>query len=137
MATQAIAATTARAPLLRRALLANAIFSELSGLAFLIGAGPLAALIGLGAAWPLMVLGAGVLFFGILVFFEARREPLHIGRARAILALDIAWVLASGALLLLNPLGLTSAGWWLVAGIADVVAVLAVLEYLGLRRLRG
>ena len=61
--------------------------------------------------------------------------PIAAGRVRLMLALNIAWVVASVLLLLFDPFGLTTAGKWAVAGLADAAAVVALLEYLGLRRL--
>ena len=136
MATQAhVIAQPARDQLLRRALTANVIFSLASGAAMLLDGGPIAALMGLASPLPIQALGAGVLLFGLLVWAIARRSPINAGHARIILALDVAWVAISALEIEFNPFGMTGAGLWLVAGVADVVAVIALFEYLGLRRL--
>lgn len=49
--------------LLRRALRANAWFSILSGLAFLIGADPIATFIDLDVPWMIRALGPGLLIY--------------------------------------------------------------------------
>lgn len=136
MATQAhVLAQPARDQLLRRALTANVIFSLASGAAMLLAGSQIAALMGLASALPVQAIGAAVLLFSPLVWAIARRSPINAGHAWIILALDIAWVVASALEIALNPFGMSSAGLWLVAGIADAVAVIALFEYLGLRRL--
>jgi len=54
--------------------------------------------------------------------------------ARLIFAADIAWV-AGSALVQVLPASWTTAGVAVIAVVALIVADLAVLEYLGLRRL--
>lgn len=136
MATQAhVLAQPARDQLLRRALAANLFFSLAAGAAMLLAGGPIAALLGLASPLPIQALGAAVLLFCPLLWVIARRSPINAGHARIILALDVAWVIVSGLEIVLNPFGLSSAGLWLVAGLADVVALIALFEYLGLGRL--
>jgi hypothetical protein len=124
-----------RWPLLRRALQADGIFCTLSGLLLLVDSGPLATLIGASQPWVLMVLGVDLLIYAALLFLAARRTPIVRWHAIAFLAADVAWVLASLALVLGGLLSLTTFGFWAVLGVADVVAVLGALKYIGLRRL--
>ena len=124
-----------RSSLLRRALQADGAFCTLSGLLLLADAGPIAALIGAAQPWMLMVLGVDLLIYAALLFLAARRAPLVRWHAQAFLIADVAWVLGSLVLVLGGLLPLTTFGFWAVLGIADVVAVLGVLKYLGLRRL--
>jgi hypothetical protein len=48
---------------------------------------------------------------------------------------DVGWIVATIAILLLDPWGFTTGGKWLLAFIGDIVAAFAILQYLGLRRL--
>ena len=57
--------------------------------------------------------------------------------SRGFLVADVIWVLASMVIVLDGLVPLTTAGFWGVLIIADVVAVFAVLKYIGLRRLAG
>ena len=122
--------------LLRRALQTNALFSAISGAGMLLAAGPVARLLGLGGTLPIMLLGADLLLFAAWVAYESAQPTLRVRRARVILALDIAWVVASALILVLDPFGFSTEGKWAVAAVADIVAVFALVEYLGLRRLR-
>lgn len=128
--------------LLRRTLWGNAAFSVVSGALLAVLATPFAsiaahepvAVAGLELAVVFRLLGAGVILFGALCAFIASRNPLPSGLARIVFAADIAWVAASAVVLLL-PASWTTAGVVGIAVVALIVADLAILEYLGLRRL--
>jgi hypothetical protein len=55
----------------------------------------------------------------------------------AVIIADVAWVAGSVVLLLSGWVPLTTAGKWLVALLADAVGILAVIQYIGLRRELG
>ena len=128
--------------LLRRTLSGNAVFSVISGAVLAIFATRLAAaastakpaLFGLELPTLFELLGVGVVAFGGLCAWVARQPMLSRGLARMIFAADIAWV-AGSLLVLALPAAWTTAGVAGIAVLALIVADLAVLEYLGLRRL--
>jgi hypothetical protein len=128
--------------LLRRTLWGNAIFSVLSGAVLAIFAGPFAgiaahepmAVAGLELALVFELLGLGVIAFGLLCAWIASRETMPQSWARVIFAADLAWVLGS-VLVLALPASWTTAGVVGIVVVALIVADLALLEYLGLRRL--
>jgi hypothetical protein len=122
--------------LLRRVLQANMVFSGLSGLLLAIGAGPLSRWLGTPAAWMLMVIGFGLLGFAWQLFQTAKQSPIDLRQANAILFMDIAWVIGSALLLFSSWVPFTTVGWWAVLLVADVVALFAILEYVGIRRVR-
>ena len=128
--------------LLRRTLWGNAVFSVASGAVLAAFAGPFAriaahgpvALMGLDLAIVFELLGIGVIAFGALCAWVASRETLPQAWARVIFAGDIAWVVGS-VLVLALPASWTTAGIAGIVVLALIVADLAILEYLGLRRL--
>ena len=128
--------------LLRRTLWGNAAFSVASGAVLAAFAGPFAraaaqtqvSLLGLDLAIVFELLGVGVIAFGALCAWVASRETLPEGWARLIFAADIAWVAAS-VLVLALPATWSLAGFAGIGVVALIVADLAILEYLGLRRL--
>ena len=128
--------------LLRRTLWGNAVFSVVSGAGLVLFATPFAAaasvesisVLGLDLALLFELLGVGVIAFGGACAWVASRDSLPRGWAQAIFAADIAWVLASLVVMAL-PASWTMAGFAGIAVLALIVADLAVLEYLGLRRL--
>ena len=128
--------------LLRRTLKGNAVFSVISGAILVAFAGPFAGLAtrepvsiaGHDLAIVFEVLGVGVVLFGLLCAFIASRARLPATLARLVFAADIAWVLGSAVALVL-PASWTALGIAGIVVVALVVADLAILEYLGLRRL--
>jgi len=128
--------------LLRRTLWGNAVFSVVSGAVGVAYATPFAAwathaplsVAGLDLAVVFELLGIGVVLFGVICGWVASRETLPQGWARVIFAADIVWVAAS-ALVLVLPAPWTTVGIAGIVVVALIVADMAVLEYLGLRRL--
>jgi hypothetical protein len=120
--------------LLQSVLTANALFSVVCGMVFVAAARPIAELLGLGVVWPVGFVGVGLLAFAAVVWRTAQRLPESRREAVVILTMDIAWVVASVAVLLAGWPA-TTAGWWAVAIVGDMVALIAILEYIGLRRL--
>src|SRR5260221_5753411 len=127
--------------LLRRTLWANAAFSIASGAVLALFATPFAAaasaeqltVAGLDLAIALELLGIGVIAAGALCASVAGRPELPRGLAKAIFAADISYVAASVVVLELVPW--TTAGIAAIAIVALIVADLAVLQDVGLRRL--
>ena len=130
--------------LLRRTLWANAILSAASGAGLALFAGPVARLaavrpvsvLGLDLATAIALLGVGFVAFAGLCAWVASRDVLPVAWGRAIFAGDVAWVAISAVLLSLSGTW-TTFGFVGIAVMALVVADLAILEYLGLRRLAG
>lgn len=128
---------TAVAPdqFLRRVLQSNMVFSALCGLLLTVDAAPLSQWLGLPAAWPLVMIGVGLFGFAGLLYQIARQSPLDLRQANIIFWLDVAWVVGNALLLVTGWAPLTTAGWWAVLLVADVVALFAILEFVGMRRL--
>ena len=124
--------------LLRRALQGNDAFSTVSGILFIIAAKPIAAFLGPVQPWMLVGAGVGLLGFAAWVAHNSLRDLLSALETRMIIAGDLMWVAGSlAAVLYANALGLTRGGTWAIILIADVVLLFAVLQFLGLRKLRG
>ncbi len=117
---------------LRHALRANAGFSALSALALVAGSAALARRFGVANPLWLTLLGWNLAAFATALVWLASRSPIPLGAARIVVALDLAWVLASGVVLATGPL--TAAGHWAVAIVADAVLVLAIAQAVGIRR---
>lgn len=128
--------------LLRRTLWGNAAFSVISGAGLAAFAGPFAraatdapvSVLGLDLAVLFELLGVGVVAFGALCAWIASRPEVPQGLARLIFVADIAWV-AGSVLVLALPASWTTAGIAGIVVLALIVADLAILEYLGLRRM--
>ena len=120
--------------LLRRALLANAVFSTATGALALLSPDAVGAWIGLDAPAVLQTTGAQLLVFAALVAFVARRsrpQPLPV---LLISAADLLWVVGT-VVLLVGWSGLFSAsGIALLVGVAAIVDTFAVLQLAGLAK---
>jgi hypothetical protein len=121
--------------LLRLALGGNAIFSGLSGLLLVAVPRRVADWLGIEALGLLLAIGIGLLLFALFLIFLVRARPLDAQAATSVIFGDLAWVLASGALLVFWPGLLSDTGWWVVLAVAVAVLVFADLQWLGLRRL--
>lgn len=122
--------------LLRSTFAVNAISTALSGALLLLGAVPLAPVLGLPGPLPVAVFGASLIAFAAYVFW-VRREPMDLGHAAAVFVLDVVSVAGSVVLLVAFSGVLSSLGRLVAALMAAVVAVFAILEYIGLRRTRS
>ncbi|RMH00702.1 MAG: hypothetical protein D6706_03240 [Chloroflexi bacterium] len=120
---------------LRQVLRGNGIFSEVSGLFFIVAAGPIGRFLGADTPLVYVILGIGLVGYGALLLLATRRvEVRSVGKTAV--ALDLLWVIGSYALILSNIIPFTTAGKWAVGIIAEVVALFATLQIYGLWRMR-
>lgn len=129
--------STNNSSLLKYALYGNSAFSFFSGLASIVFSRAIANFLGLSASWIILALGIGLILYGIEIYFAARANPVHKGIATFAVYADLAWVLASAALIFANRVDFTTAGKWAIAIVADIVLVFAILQFVGLRRLNN
>jgi hypothetical protein len=128
-----VTAALDRATFLRRVLLVDAATCAATGALLSLDAGPLSPLLGLPAA---LLLYSGLSLFPIAAFMlwaATRRSPPFAG-VWLVIAGNAAWVF--GSLLLLFAFSPSALGYAFVIAQAAVVALLAELEYTGLRRLQ-
>jgi len=131
--TSLVSSFTTPSSLLRKALLADAVLSGLTGLLLLLAAGPLAAPLGLPVGllrWSGVILIPFATFVAWLRAQERVQRPLVF----AVVACNALWALDSMLLLFTGWIEPTLPGELFVAGQAIAVAVLAELEFVGLRR---
>jgi hypothetical protein len=118
---------------LRRTLAADATISGGTGVLMAAGAGFLQELLGVPGAL-LRYAGLSLLPFAALVAYLAMRGRLPRAGVWSVILLNVAWVAASVLLLLGGWIAPNALGFAFIAGQAVVVAVLAELQYVGLRR---
>jgi hypothetical protein len=122
------------APLLRRAMQADAAMSGASGTLLTLLPGPLSVLIGFERPVYLLAVGVGLIGYAAWLLFSTRRPEVNIWAGRAVIFLNLLWVAASAVLLLAEPSLFYGLGQWLVGLVALAVADLALVQYIGLRR---
>jgi hypothetical protein len=125
------------ARLLRAALSVNALSTAACGLLFVLGSAALHRPFGFSSPAALAAVGVVFVAFAAFVWTVARSEPINARLGFAIFLLDAAYVAASVVFLLAWPRALSPLGWWLTLGLAEIVTVFAIAEYVGLRRLAG
>ncbi|PZG02576.1 hypothetical protein [Nonomuraea aridisoli] len=132
----ALTVTTDRTKFLRLALTADAVVTGGNGLVYLAFAGPVSTLLGPDTGL-LRGIGVFLLVYGAAVGLLATRRTISPAATTAVIALNIAWTLASVAAVVTGTLGFTTVGAiWAVAQ-ALVVAGFAELQITGLRKARA
>ena len=119
--------------LLRRALLADAIFSGTSAIVLTLGAGALASLLSL-LDMLLRETGLFLILYAALVGWLGTRQTLPKALVWFVVAGNAAWTLASIALLFSGLVAPNLLGEIVVATQAIATGVFAELQYMGLRR---
>ena len=122
--------------LLRRALLADAVFSGTSAVVLTLGAGALAPVLNLPDAL-LRETGLFLIFYAALVGWLGTRQTLPKAVVWFVVAGNAAWTLASIALLLSGLVAPNLLGEVFVVAQAIATGVFAELQYVGLRRSSG
>lgn len=123
-----------RQQLLRTALLANASFSTISGLALVFAGREIVRLLGLPESVSLAPLGISLLVFAAVLVLFARKKSIRLSNAWIAVVMDAAWVIGSYPLLFVAPF--STSGKWIVGIVAEVVMVFALLQWLGIRRIK-
>ncbi|NLS67421.1 hypothetical protein E3H11_00345 [Bradyrhizobium brasilense] len=119
--------------LLRRALLADAVFSGVSAIAMVLDAGALASLLGLPEAL-LRETGLFLIAYTALVGWLGTRTSVPKPLVMLVVVGNAAWTLASIALLLSGAVSPNLFGTIVILAQAIATGVFAELQYVGLRR---
>ena len=125
--------------ILQVALLANGAFSGISGFAVMLFAPQVNAWLGTADAVPdaaLVFGGGGLCGYALFLFFVAMSAKIPALSVKVAIGADIGWVVGSAVLLALFPEAVSPVGFWVVAIIAVIVAIFALLQYVGLRGYR-
>jgi hypothetical protein len=94
--------------------------------ALVIAARPLADALGLAAAWPLLLVAGGLVANGAMCWASSG-EP-RASRLRRLAAVDVVFALAVLAMAAWNPGGATGPVRWMLAGLGDVVLIVAAIK---------
>ena len=129
--------STNNSSLLRNTLYGNSAFSFLSGLACVLFSKAIGSFLGISASWIILLLGFGLMAYGWLIFSAANAKPVNASIAQFAVYADLTWVLLSAVLIFANLVDFTTAGKWGIAIIADIVLLFAILQFVGLRRIKN
>ena len=124
-----------RQGLLKKALTVNAVFSVFSGVVILLANRWLVRFLGLSDQVSLTILGVSLIIFATILWLNARRPRIRIVDAWVAVIMDAAWVVSSYTMIFLVPLRV--GGKWVIALVAEVVLAFAILQWIGIRRVRS
>ena len=85
-------------------------------------------LFGLPELLPFIFVGVFLSLFALFVLFVARAEKINFRLVQLIIALDVAWVLASIMVVVLTASSMTIWGTLITLGVAIWVVLMAVLQ---------
>jgi hypothetical protein len=123
-----------RQGLLKKALTGNAVFSVVSGTVILLANRWLVKLLGLPETVSLAILGVSLIVYAAILLLSARKSKIKVTDAWVAVIMDVIWVVASYALIFVVPFSV--GGKWVVALVAELVLGFAVLQWLGIRKVR-
>jgi len=131
--TTLVTSFTTPSPLLRKALLADAVLTGITGLLLAFAASALASPLGLPVG---LLRWSGIILIPFATFLARLRGQERVQRPLvfAVVACNVLWALDSVLIVLIGWIEPTVLGEVFVIGQAVVVAVLAELEFVGLRR---
>ena len=120
-------------PFLRRALLADAVFSGVAALALTFGAGAFASLLNLPQAL-LLETGLFLIAYAAFVGWLGSRQSMLKALVSIVIVGNAAWTLGSIALLFHGSVSPNLLGTAIVVAQAIATGVFAELQYIGLRK---
>jgi len=121
---------------LRRALIADAVFSGVAALGFTFGAGPFAALFNLPEVF-LREVGLFLIAYAAFVGWLGMRQAMVKALVLLVIVGNAAWTLGSIALLFSGSVSPNALGTIMVVAQAIATGVFAELQYIGLRKSGG
>jgi len=123
-----------RQGLLKKALTGNAVFSVVSGVAILFANRWLVKFLGLPDKVSLAILGVSLIVYAVILWLNARRPKIKITDAWIAVIMDAVWVIGSYVLIFVVPFSV--GGKWVVALVAELVLAFAIVQWLGIRKIR-
>ncbi|MGJ3236023.1 hypothetical protein [Marivirga sp.] len=118
---------------LQKALLSNGIFSGASGIFSAILPSMISEFLGIEETMPFIIIGSALMGFSIFLFLEIRKQRKLV--VKAIIILDLIWVLGTIFILLFNPFGFSIQSLWILAFVGLIVLFFAVMQFIGDRKL--
>jgi hypothetical protein len=122
---------------IKTTLTINAISSGFTGLALIIFQHFVAALFEVKTATPFLAVGIFLVGFALVVLRVALQKSTSTDGVRLIIALDMAWVVGSLVLIVVDAHMISGIGLFAIAAVAGWVAFMVVLQVRGLQAMRS
>lgn len=120
---------------LKNVLLLNAVSSGATGLGMILFPATIATIFGVNGISAIVGVGIFLIVFAGIVGIVSRSKPIGDAAVRFIVMLDVLWVLASVAVVVLQMFALSLVGYLAIAFVAGWVALMAYLQANGLKKL--
>lgn len=120
---------------LKNILMLNAVSSGATALILIFFAPVVAGIFEVSDTAAFYGTGIFLLVFAGFVFYESVQKSIRPGRVLFISALDLLWVVASLAIVILNMFNLSFLGYCLISGVAVWVAAMAYFQSRGLKKM--
>lgn len=119
---------------LKNILLINALSSGVTGIGLAVVPNIFAELFDATVAAPFVGTGLFLIAFAALVFSESRKKEVNANRIRLIILLDALWVIASLSIIVSSAFAISSLGYFMIGAVALWVALMAYLQFTGLKK---
>lgn len=119
---------------LKNVLLIDSLSSGATGLLLIVIPGKVADLFSSTSKVPFIGVGLFLLLFASVIFFESRKESINRSSVSVFAWLNTLWVGASFFVVLFRAFDLSILGYFLVGTVALWVALMALLQYMALKR---
>ena len=120
--------------ILKIALRTNAIFSFLCAVLILFFTSQIADLLGKVPIYMLISLAIALIGFVVMILYVSEKQKLSVKQAKIITIMDFSWVIGSIILVLLGSQWFSITGIIVILVVAAIVGMLALFQYLGIKR---
>lgn len=120
---------------LRNALLINGISSGATGLILVAAPSFVANIVDATTTAPILAVGFFLIAFAGLVLYSAKPDNMTRKLVNVITFLDITWVVVSLFIAATRAFALSGVGYLLIVAVALWVALMAVLQLIGVKRI--
>jgi len=120
--------------ILKIALRTNAIFSFLCAVLILFFTSQIADLLGKVPIYMLISLAIALIGFVVMILYVSEKQKLSVKQAKIITIMDFSWVIGSIILVSLGSQWFSITGIIVILVVAAIVGMLALFQYLGIKR---
>ncbi len=121
---------------LRWVLKANAAFSLVSGVTLILAHSAISELMEVRSPEVLLYVGIGLVLFSATVFQAGLRKNISVKQVQSVIVQDWAWVAGSAVIIGLQAWELSHLGYWMITGVALLVADFAIFQMRFLKRIK-
>jgi hypothetical protein len=120
--------------ILKIALRTNAVFSFLCAVLILFFTSQIADLLGKVPIYMLISLAIALIGFVVMILYVSEKQKLSVKQAKIITIMDFSWVIGSIILVSLGSQWFSITGIIVILVVAAIVGMLALFQYLGIKR---